>query len=521
MDPPSHNPRRRHLGVVPSSLSMLALKKGSTFHSPASPPSPEHDPILSVPSLPRRSPTCSKQLEATIAAGDGRIAQFLGAVDRSLSGLESFSKDSQSTILAESEPVPRFMVDTGSTNNHEDDYMDIDTHPSNLNTQPRRKHHASDSGIGSSDTSSLGDCLKPGMRQKLRLISYILTIITGPRVIPPTSTSASEGTVQTGINGNSAMTTVPGSSAQHALSEYACRQIQKHIILPIIREEKLKPFHPLVSGLPYRVARKEITCLRDLEKVLLWLAPVSSSYPNHPVSKLQSVFSRWLFAQGLEQFPNPTFNVLSSAVEDCLLCSLDALILAFCSGSDLLARNGHLRKLRSFCSAKRRSSAYTQQSIISTKATSDVQLTDLILTAIFSISLNRYDNTQQCWHPTGPGWPRIQTQPIDQGEFVRSNSEPSDRISDETLSLMGGLSQTGRPAELVRSSNGKSYSLRTGEEVNMEEFKQGNKRAVEEDLEEDILRSMARRKKSAGLGSKEEQRCKECDKLFKRPCDLT
>ena len=76
---------------------------------------------------------------------------------------------------------------------------------------------------------------------------------------------------------------------QHALSEYACKQIQKHIILPIIREEKLKNFHPLVGGIPYRVARKEITCLRDLEKVLFWLAPVSNS----------SSVDGWSLVQGL------------------------------------------------------------------------------------------------------------------------------------------------------------------------------------------------------------------------------
>ena len=68
------------------------------------------------------------------------------------------------------------------------------------------------------------------------------------------------------------------SGSQHALSEYACRHIQKHIISPIIAESSLKNFHPLVRGIPYRVGRKEITCLRDLEKVLLWLAPVSGSY---------------------------------------------------------------------------------------------------------------------------------------------------------------------------------------------------------------------------------------------------
>ena len=82
-----------------------------------------------------------------------------------------------------------------------------------------------------------------------------------------------EGRVRSGINGASNAGSVTGT--QHILSEQACRQIQKFIILPIIREEKLKDFHSLVNGLPYRVARKEITCLRDLEKVLLWLAPVS------------------------------------------------------------------------------------------------------------------------------------------------------------------------------------------------------------------------------------------------------
>ena len=97
-----------------------------------------------------------------------------------------------------------------------------------------------------------------------------------PHLTSAVRESLNEGAVKTGINGNSAMAAASSSGAHHALSEYACRQIQKHIIIPIIREDRLKNFHPLVAGLPYRVARKEITCLRDLEKVLLWLAPVSN-----------------------------------------------------------------------------------------------------------------------------------------------------------------------------------------------------------------------------------------------------
>lgn len=42
----------------------------------------------------------------------------------------------------------------------------------------------------------------------------------------------------------------------------------------------MKSFHPLVKGIPIRVGRKEITCLRDLEKVLLWLAPVSEIFTS-------------------------------------------------------------------------------------------------------------------------------------------------------------------------------------------------------------------------------------------------
>ena len=94
-------------------------------------------------------------------------------------------------------------------------------------------------------------------------------------------------------------------------------------------------------------------------------------------------------------------------------------------------------------------------------------------------------------------------------------------VSAERVSLVGGLSQTGRPAELVRLKEGRSVSLRTGEEVCQEDYKQGLKRPVDNACSEDLLRSMARRRKSSGTIVKEEQKCKECNKVFKRPCDLT
>ena len=71
-------------------------------------------------------------------------------MDRSLSGLESFTPDSQKTLRADDLPVPRFMLDA-----HVDDldHMDVDkTEDSKLLV--RRKHHSSDSGIGSTVTAS-------------------------------------------------------------------------------------------------------------------------------------------------------------------------------------------------------------------------------------------------------------------------------------------------------------------------------------------------------------------------------
>ena len=92
--------------------------------------------------------------------------------------------------------------------------------------------------------------------------------------------------------------------------------------------------------------------------------------------------------------------------------------------------------------------------------------------------------------------------------------------SDERLRLEGGLSQTGRPAEIVRIKDGKSISLRTGKVIH-EGSPQSLKRSMSEESDDEMVRSMARRRKSALPVVKDVQKCSECEKTFKRPCDLT
>lgn len=292
------NPRRRllsrdipllplpHDHVFHEPPSPNSLKKSSTFHSPTTPPSQDDDPIVNIPLLPRRSPTCPRELQVAFAAGEKRLQDLLGAVDRSLSGLETFSTDSQETLRASDLPVPRCVLDAQASDL---DCMDVDASPEltsspHAKPRPRHKyHHSSDSGIGSTITDSEDSLLKPYAGMSHCHCSFVdgVTKANGPAAnkhdTHADSSCSSVTGIQSGINGTVGSNMAQVAGLQHALSEYACRHIQKHIISPIVAENSLKDFHPLVRGIPYRVARKEITCLRDLEKVLLWLAPVSAS----------------------------------------------------------------------------------------------------------------------------------------------------------------------------------------------------------------------------------------------------
>ncbi|KAH8164090.1 hypothetical protein CIB48_g4143 [Xylaria polymorpha] len=102
--------------------------------------------------------------------------------------------------------------------------------------------------------------------------------------------------------------------------------------------------------------------------------------------------------------------------------------------------------------------------------------------------------------------------------------DPTDEVK-----LIGGIAATGRPVELVRvKKNGKAISLATGEPVEDIEGEQGRvrfKRSMSQQAEdeEEIMRSMARRKKNATPEELAPKKCTHpgCNKEFKRPCDLT
>lgn len=120
------------------------------------------------------------------------------------------------------------------------------------------------------------------------------------------------------------------SHADEHLSEFACEQIHKYIVKPILRQQSLKDFHPLVRGVPRRIGSREITTLRDLEKTLIFLAPVSIRCGL----SARSVAYFHAISQDYSRSPSSYLNFCETYI-DCLHATVDIVHESdHCSPSD-------------------------------------------------------------------------------------------------------------------------------------------------------------------------------------------
>lgn len=160
------HPRRRQMTTAPpsfasssrmvqdgSSRPSLSLRKGETFHSPTTPPSGDRDPVVSFRTLPTRSPTCPKSLEA-IVAGEERMSDILNRID-----LNSTSSSNAMPRPHDDMPVPRSFLQRQTSSNavvRKADKHPMMDGPQRFSQAKVRHDHASDSGLGSSISSSQG-----------------------------------------------------------------------------------------------------------------------------------------------------------------------------------------------------------------------------------------------------------------------------------------------------------------------------------------------------------------------------
>jgi hypothetical protein len=264
--PPSSNPRRRPArpadgasssadsNTLADCFQSMSIRKGDTFHPQSNTGQSDFwDPLeerIATPST-LRSTTSPKALEdLLVGAGERRVANLLERVDQAVA---INSKLALASILSEPEvlPLPKLTITEASQE-------------STPRARPRSHSHSSDSGLGSSIADSME--IDKSSQNTGQICSDISL----------SSSSNSNTTPVVRVTPSTTVDSLPNiADEERGLSKYAAEQIHKHIVEPILREESLKEFHELIESVPERIGDKEIKTLRDLEKTLIFLAPVS------------------------------------------------------------------------------------------------------------------------------------------------------------------------------------------------------------------------------------------------------
>lgn len=306
-----------------------------------------------------------------------------------------------------------------------------------------------------------------GLGSSLASTADKCTAATATRMSAPALTGSSK-----------AKQTLPG------LTQRALDRIHEHILRPLMRESGLREFQPILKEVPRRISSKEIICLRDIEKTLILTAPVSQSLVY---SHNWRVAHHAFLQKGGAKTVSSYLDFCSLAV-DCIQATVEYL-----SDREQTRPNDRPYTNGYFIDLKDQILEYGHQL---RAARSGKGIADKMAV----------DGYVPC--------------PV----LVQAPTDTAPR--DDKVELLGGIAQNGRPAQLVRvKPDGTAISLATGKPVAMDKPPAQFKRSLSEQREDDeeIMRSMARRKKNASPEELAPRRCREpgCSKEFKRPCDLT
>ncbi|OAL55675.1 hypothetical protein IQ07DRAFT_498217 [Pyrenochaeta sp. DS3sAY3a] len=272
------HPRRRPIKAQASPLSThgMHLRKSGTFSSPKGLSTDLCD-LDNHHFMPRRSPTSTESLEELLQEPSvRRVTSLLKDFDKKLAGHRAASA-SGASILNDPEvlPVPSFVLDNATLATTP---MDIDSKPTAVQRNPHE--HASDSGLGSSISGS-----KYGKAHSQLPVLHVTPTDMYKDNVRTLRSSVRDSINTSIISAHSAVTRSGSglgvSEEKHTLGEYACKQIHDTIIKPILAEEALKDFHPLIKDVPRRIGEKNICNLRDLEKTLIFLAPLLHATVEH------------------------------------------------------------------------------------------------------------------------------------------------------------------------------------------------------------------------------------------------
>jgi hypothetical protein len=480
----------------------MPLSKGATFHVPSSPPT-EDSPVLSILHLTRRSPTCSQaSLTSLVSEKEDGAARSIQDFEHTFSGARGKQRRHRRGIdnldgRRGAHPSPCSPSDEG--------FGSSPSSPSDKDL-PRVFERALDldSGLGSSiqsdsakdprghlggeiseeDSPSVGDLIQGWIARCILMnpgainTQLAVAVNQAPKTRHLSLASEAQSAIVRSISPMN-----PRTSRPHHLSTFARKKFADHILQPILREDRFKIFHPLVSTLGSRT-NKTIKCLRDLEQSLIFEPLVSTNLEPSDISVTKTslptsqrlAISHTLYRSFGEfsiQLVLDTFHHLSESEQR--------------RASDRPYDNGYFLDL--------------------------VQQVGRLAAQVGATRRAR----------SGQGPETAGNDEMDCYPYVPIVKPSVTLISphhrDDEVTLEGGLSETGQPAELVRWKNGQGVSLRTNERYEVQPLIK--RQRSNESLNDDAERSMARRKKNAEPRITE-LRCSDrsCDKIFNRKCDL-
>lgn len=376
----------------------MSLSKAASFHQPSS-PSTEHDPVLSVAHLSKRSTTYTRSSFASwLYEGREAAADVIADFEQTFSGARG----------------PRPATRRRSAREFEDSLL-LKAH--------QRASSPVDSGIGSSigspseknlsrtlekalDLTSVKDSALGGSVSSEQLIQGWLYRCIGicPVVNPATETNRPKvprSNRSTRSTGPQTLTIIrypiPSNKkdSRPLLSTETRRLIYKRIFAPLLQEARFEEFQSIVNGTR---KNKNLRCLRDIEQSLINQPVVSTSYP--------------LISKSRSNKPPKTLNVTPAQYR-----SFGELTIQL-----VLDSYQHLSE------SEQRQPADRQYD--------NGYFLDLV------------QQVQQLAAHIGSS-----------NTTVEDGNEPT--VEDE-ITLEGGLAETGSLAELVRWKNGEGISLRTG-----------------------------------------------------------
>jgi len=474
---PRRTPASPSVDDLSESLRSVSLRKGTTFHSPNTKDSELINPFFkdtNIPSLPSRSVTCPKALEdLLLGAGERRAADLLKRVDDAIA-----KRTELSSILSEPEvlPIPRFVVEQAAVS------QGLSTIQEQDDDQSTTAHQRADSGIGSSISESTSEKL-----HNLRSGTY------SPRILKSLnntlSTASGTSTLTSAVTRSFAAHDT--NAGLHGLSEFAQQQVQKFIVKPILDEPALKDFHPLIQEVPARIGSKDIITLRDLEKTLIFLAPVSSS-----VDQLDRAIAYWsVFIQDYSRSPAAYRSFCEASIR-CLHLTVDGVHESDqCLPADRPYSTGYfidlVEQIRRYAAIL----AATRE-----KQQRGEELDEMDATPYVEYSRNTSSQS-----------------------YLATNFDANMPCRSDRIELQAGVTHSGKPGFLTRTKDdSKHISLATEQLLSSEDVAASSaKRPMEVTADDDgARRSMARRKKGAPILT---YTCDAdgCRKQFKRPCDLT